>query len=544
MDLKSQKILIIEDDTDVRLATKTYLELAGYKNISEAENGERGLERIRKEQPALVLLDRKMPGKDGLQVLEEIKETYGDDIEVVMLTAYRDKSYITEAMSKGAFYYLVKDEDPDFHLHTIEKALRYHQKSMQHKVVEREIYELLIENENLLKNGYDFEYFKNLMREKIGDLVDGVIKTTITDCSDCTNRVCQFVEETCLPPQLGARLLRSALGEHPPLFMIHHESGNPFFLQAVARFVDANRQHEVKTLVYVPFIDNPSPLLSEFLRAKQIPDDLTRYCCFYIFSTKTLVLTPEEKRLLHSFFDRFLIAIRMAKLVDKIDSLNKNRLLGEMAAMVVHQISPLIAPLMDCLQKPDAKKQAQGLDMVKDLRKMVDDFRDYSNGIVKDYHFTKHDLIQIIQQAETLLALQTEQQIEIHHEFLQARHLVYGDADRLRQVFSNLLVNAAQAIVVANQPHGRIDIQVISHGNTTEVRIRDNGAGVPAEVVPKLFSSYISTKTSGMGLGLCLVNEILRRHGGKIEYNTRYSTGAEFIITLPLALAESQSQAA
>jgi DNA-binding NtrC family response regulator len=103
MDLKTKKILIIEDDPDVRLATKTYLELAGYTNIAVAENGEAGLASIREDQPALVLLDRKMPGKDGLVVLDEIKETYGDEIEVIMLTAYRDKRYITEAMRKSAF---------------------------------------------------------------------------------------------------------------------------------------------------------------------------------------------------------------------------------------------------------------------------------------------------------------------------------------------------------------------------------------------------------------------------------------------------------
>src|SRR5574341_2497283 len=136
MDLKTQKLLIIEDDPDVRLATKTYLELAGYKNIAVAESGESGLASIREEQPALVLLDRKMPGKDGLVVLDEIKEIYGDEIEVIMLTAYRDKRYITEAMRKSAFYYLVKDENPDFILHAIENALRHQQKSMQRKVIE------------------------------------------------------------------------------------------------------------------------------------------------------------------------------------------------------------------------------------------------------------------------------------------------------------------------------------------------------------------------------------------------------------------------
>jgi signal transduction histidine kinase/FixJ family two-component response regulator len=539
MNLKSKKILIIEDDPDVRLATRFNLESAGYTNVLEAENGEIGLVRIRDEKPALVLLDRKMPGKDGLQVLDEIKDIYGDDVEVVMLTAYRDKGYITDAMSKGAFDYLVKDEDPDFHLHTIEKALRYHQKSLQRKTTERERYELLIDNNELVKNGYDLEYFKDVIRAKIGDLVEGVIHTAITDCMTCTNRICQFYEDVCLPPQFGAKLLSSALGELPPLFIMHREIGDPFFRQTVRKFVEETRQHEVNTLVYVPIIDYPSSPLLEFLQEKQNTVDFIRYGCIYIFSTKTLKFSPEEKRLLRSFFDRFLIAVRMSKLVTKIDSLNKNRLLGEMAAMIVHQISPLITPLMDCLQAPDAKKQAQGLAMIKDLRGMVDDFREYTNGIVKDYHFASHDLIHVIRQAETLLILQTKQQVTIHHEFPETPQVVYGDAERLRQVFSNLLLNAIQAIATINSPSGRIEIQVINRANWAEVHVRDNGGGVPAEVVPKLFSSYISTKNGGMGLGLCLAHEILRRHGGKIEYNPQYSGGAEFVVTLPLASADS-----
>ncbi len=73
--------------------------------------------------------------------------------------------------------------------------------------------------------------------------------------------------------------------------------------------------------------------------------------------------------------------------------------------------------------------------------------------------------------------------------------------------------------------------------------MKDNGAGVPSAIVPKLFSSYVSTKTGGMGLGLCLAHEILRRHGGKIEYNTKCSEGAEFIVTLPVLQNEALAEA-
>jgi signal transduction histidine kinase/DNA-binding NarL/FixJ family response regulator len=543
MNPKSKKILIIEDDPDVRLATKTYLELAGYKNIAEAENGDAGLARIREDQPALVLLDRKMPGKDGLQVLDEIKEIYGDDIEVIMLTAYRDKSYITEAMRKSAFYYLVKDENPDIMLHAIENALRYQQKAMQRKAIEREIFELLIDNQELIANGYNFVYFKKVLREKIGELVEDVIRTAITECAGCTNPICQNCEALDALPQFSTRLANAARGDYPPLFFLQRESNHPFYRQALKTYVAEAEQNKVQTLLYVPFVDHPSPPLVKLLDEKQLSNNLIRYCCIFVFSAQALSLSPEEKRLLRSFFGRFLAAMRMAKLVSKIEWWDKNRLLGEMAAMVVHQISPLITPLMNCLQEPDAKKQAQGLAMIKDLRSMIDDFREYNNGIVKDYHFAPQDLIQIIKQAETMLFLQIDQQIAIDHEFPEARPMVYADADRLHQVFSNLFINAAQALAVAKPSKSRITIQVNKSGNMAEVRMKDNGAGVPGEIVPKLFSSYVSTKTGGMGLGLCLAHEILRRHGGRIEYNAAYSEGAEFIVTLPVIQNEALAEA-
>lgn len=543
MDFKNKRILIIEDDPDVRLATRTQLELAGYNNIAEAENGNAGLARIREDQPALVLLDRKMPGKDGLQVLDEIKEIYGDEIEVVMLTAYRDKNYITEAMRKSAFYYLVKDENPDYILYAVENALRFQQKSMQRKAIEREIFERLLDHRELIANGYDFAYFKNVLREKIGDLIDGVVHTAITDCPGCENPLCHTIEHFSSLPQYSIRLANAARGDSPPLFVLQREADQPFFRYALKSHVAEAEQNRVQTLIYIPLVDHPTPPLLKLMEEQQIAGGLIHYCCIFVFSEKKLSLSPEEKRLLRSFLGRFLAAMRMAKLVSKIEWWDKNRLLGEMAAMVVHQISPLITPLMNCLQEPNAKKQAHGLDMIKDLRHMIDDFREFSNGIIKEYHFASHDLIQIIKQAETMLFLQTDQPIAIAHEFPEARPMVYADADRLHQVFSNLLMNAAQALAVAKPSKACINIQVNKRGNVAEVRMKDNGAGVPGEIVPKLFSSYVSTKTGGMGLGLCLAHEILRRHGGKIEYNMAYSEGAEFIVTLPVRQNEAQAEA-
>ncbi|MGH7452838.1 MAG: response regulator, partial [bacterium] len=265
MDLKTKKILIIEDDPDVRLATKTYLELAGYKNIAVAENGDAGLARIREDQPVLVLLDRKMPGKDGLVILDEIKEIYGDEIEVIMLTAYRDEGYITEAMRKSAFYYIVKDENPDFILRVIEQALHYQQKSMQRKAIEREIFERLLDNKELIANGYDFAYFKKVLREKIGALIEGVVHTAITDCAGCANQLCRASELINSLPQYSARVANAARGDSPPLFVLQREADQPFFKYALKSHVAEAGQNRVQTLIYIPFVDHPTPPLLKLM---------------------------------------------------------------------------------------------------------------------------------------------------------------------------------------------------------------------------------------------------------------------------------------
>ncbi len=535
MNLKNKKILIIEDDQDVLMATKLHLEAAGYKNVAGAEDGEKGLAMMRHDLPALVLLDRRMPGKDGIQVLEIIKDNFGDDVEVVMLTAYGDKAYITDAMRRGAFHYLVKDEDPELMLFTIENALRYHDKSAHGKIIEQEIYELLINNDSLIKNGYDFNYFKEVLKAKVGNLVDGVIHTTITDCVECENHICQVPIDALFANRPETKTLNMYPSDNLPLNILLRDDKHAFFHQSLNRFVMEEQRPSVQSLVYVPFIERSSSQLQSFFQGDQHSNDFIRYCCLYIFSTEELKPTPEEKRLLRGFFERFLIAIRMAKLIDKVHALNKDRMLGEMAAMVVHQISPLIAPLIHCLQQPDADKHQKGLEMIKDLRRMVDDFREYANGIVKDFHFEQVDLGWIINQAETLVTLETDYEIDYQHIFPDQQLHIHGDANRLRQVFSNLLINAAQAVVASRRENGRIEIELLTRDNHIEVRIKDNGPGVRAEIVPALFHSYLSTKKAGMGLGLFLASEIIRRHGGRIEYNSEYKTGAEFVVKLPIA---------
>ena len=64
--------------------------------------------------------------------------------------------------------------------------------------------------------------------------------------------------------------------------------------------------------------------------------------------------------------------------------------------------------------------------------------------------------------------------------------------------------------------------------------VEDTGEGVPAEVLPKIFEPYVTTKTKGMGLGLTIAQRIVEAHGGKIEVEGRLGAGTKFSISLPV----------
>ena len=111
-----------------------------------------------------------------------------------------------------------------------------------------------------------------------------------------------------------------------------------------------------------------------------------------------------------------------------------------------------------------------------------------------------------------------------------------GDANQLIQVFLNLISNAEQAIRQVH-PSGRIQIRLGKFSSRVFATIQDDGAGIPAEVLPKIFDPFFTTKRpgGGTGLGLSICMSIVREHGGDIEVESLPAGGAAFTVFLPMA---------
>jgi DNA-binding response OmpR family regulator len=105
------KILAVDDENDVLLIVKTTLESEGYDVVS-ASDGETALEIAMEQKPDVIMLDIMMPGMDGFEVLEHLKENDETaEIPVIMLTGVEDKSKIQKAILSGIQYYIIKPFD-------------------------------------------------------------------------------------------------------------------------------------------------------------------------------------------------------------------------------------------------------------------------------------------------------------------------------------------------------------------------------------------------------------------------------------------------
>lgn len=109
--MKDKKILIVDDQYGIRALLYEVLGKEGYKTF-QAANGQQALQIVKKDKPNLVILDMKIPGMDGLEILQEIK-TINKEIKVIMMTAYGELDMIQKAHDLGALTHFTKPFDID-----------------------------------------------------------------------------------------------------------------------------------------------------------------------------------------------------------------------------------------------------------------------------------------------------------------------------------------------------------------------------------------------------------------------------------------------
>ena len=151
------------------------------------------------------------------------------------------------------------------------------------------------------------------------------------------------------------------------------------------------------------------------------------------------------------------------------------------------------------------------------------------------------DLASVIEQAMDSVRPKIEShRHQVHVERPTEPLFVEGDRVRLSQVVENLLANAAKY----TPDGGRIAVILARQGDKAVVRIRDNGRGIPAEMLQSVFDLFVQSDDTldradgGMGVGLTLVRSLVELHGGSVTATSDGpGKGSEFVVSLPLGQA-------
>ncbi|MBN2718945.1 MAG: hypothetical protein JXX14_24070 [Deltaproteobacteria bacterium] len=230
------------------------------------------------------------------------------------------------------------------------------------------------------------------------------------------------------------------------------------------------------------------------------------------------------------------------ELAKKLEQARHLAALGELAATLAHEIRNPLSAVSGSFQMLKTQMLKSGAETGDDERmlssiiereldrmgRLIDDILQYARPRAPQLYPV--DLSKLCQ--ETIHSFFTG---VCHRGVAVESHLpdgcfCMGDANQLRQVLWNLLVNASQ---VVSDDTGRIDVTLSKNDTAVRLEISDNGPGVPMEIRDKIFDAFFSTKERGMGLGLALCQRIITGHGGAIQIEEASETGARFSVVLP-----------
>jgi signal transduction histidine kinase len=214
---------------------------------------------------------------------------------------------------------------------------------------------------------------------------------------------------------------------------------------------------------------------------------------------------------------------------------------GELAANMAHEIRNPLAGISSLAEVLRSKVNASGataeiidtiLEEVERLNRIVKDLLRFARP-TKAYLVPTNLPDSLNQVLSFLHERLTEGKFTVNKEIPATCPAVMADADQMRQVFLNIVLNAMDA----TGPGGALTLRMRQPAGerTLEVSFHDNGPGIPQENLKKVFDPFFTTKAQGTGLGLAACKKIVEHHGGKISVDSTPGQGATFTIRLPLA---------
>jgi K+-sensing histidine kinase KdpD len=484
------KILYVDDESQNLYLFRSFFE-QDYEVLTAASGAE-ALTILAEQEIQVLLADQRMPGINGIQLLETVAREYPETVRV-LVTGYSDIDVVIDAINRGAVYrYLSKPWDIDEIKATIRNAI--------------EVYELKRKNQNLIESLHkkieELDFLNELQLEVKG----------LTETEDITEKAVVRLREE----------LEADCGCHCELHGGCVRSRFPA--------ETSDRKNDLKGIVEqldLPLVKQPT--------ADQAPDGRSLCILPLVFQGTSfghlVFLFPKNKpfdpdELSFAEAASYVVSSVLYSQHLHCKEMKKEQflVLGQMASMIVHDLKGPLATILgfvSLLQAELAAAQREEFagiinQEVRRLIDMVEELLAFSKG-QSHLEITTVDFPDLFEEIMSLfdISLKRENiQTEIRLNGLRA---VAGDRKKLKKVFINLLQNAREYL---QRVEGQRTIQIKSSvkNDTVLIRFINNGPPIPHELLPKLFDPFFSyEKDKGTGLGLTICKKIIEEHNGSIE---------------------------
>ena len=210
----------------------------------------------------------------------------------------------------------------------------------------------------------------------------------------------------------------------------------------------------------------------------------------------------------------------------------------EMAKQVAHEIKNPLTPMRLSVQSfqrkfdPEDPNIHQKVDeYTKTLIQQIDTMSSIASAFSNFAKMPaqKNEMLNVVEITRLAMDIFNEEYINVSFE--EQEIIAKFDRTQLIRVITNLVKNATQAIPTDRTP--RIDVRVFQQDNNVKITVKDNGIGITKENMLKIFEPKFTTKTSGMGLGLGMVKNIVETYKGSITFTSEENKGTTFIVTFP-----------
>ncbi len=210
----------------------------------------------------------------------------------------------------------------------------------------------------------------------------------------------------------------------------------------------------------------------------------------------------------------------------------------EMAKQVAHEIKNPLTPMRLTVQSFERKFNPEDPDIhekVKEFSSTMIQQIDTMGSIASAFSTyanmpaQKDETLNLVKISKLALDIFNEEFIRFISN--EKEIIVKLDRTQLIRILTNLVKNAIQSVSETENP--KIDVSVISENNNAIITVTDNGMGIPEMNKPKIFEPKFTTKSSGMGLGLAMVKNIVETYNGSISFTSEEGKGTSFIVTFP-----------